>query len=236
MRLGRGPAIAFLLGAAVAIVMIYPTGLPAPLTTLLMCLCPGYWVGIPLLGLIGPMRLDLGAILWVLLASSALMNGLLYALCWYLGRIARTGKRAAQRVLMVGGGVWVALCAWHTIEIWKPEPPPAPVDLASPLTGRWEGVAHGERGDRAVILICYPRTDGTLDGLYYANGELIGPIEEGTHAGDSIQFKTPAFQRHGRRDGTKMTLEARVGRWSSRTELEFVSADTARVPGIVQKY
>jgi hypothetical protein len=62
MRLGRGPAVAFLLGAAVAIVMIYPTGLPALLTTALMCLCPGYWVGIPLLGLIGPMRLDLGAI------------------------------------------------------------------------------------------------------------------------------------------------------------------------------
>jgi hypothetical protein len=33
-----------------------------------------------------------------------------------------------------------------------------------------------------------------------------------------------------------MTLESRVGRWNARTELEFVSADTARVPGIFQQY
>ena len=182
------------------------------------------------------MRLDFGAILWVLMASSAPVNGLLYALCWHLGRIAQTGRRAAQRTLIAGGGVWVAWCAWWCILSFKPEPPPAPVDLASPLTGRWQGVTHGERGDRPVVLICYPRTDGTLDGLYYINGELMGPIEEGTHAGDSIQFNSPGFHHYGRRDGARMTIEWRVGHRSSRTELEFVSADTARVTGILQKY
>ena len=84
--------MAFLLGAAVGIVAIYPIGLPPPLTTFLMCLCPGYWVEIPLLLLIASMRLGLGATLLAALASTALINGELHALCWHLGRNARMGS------------------------------------------------------------------------------------------------------------------------------------------------
>ena len=229
--------MAFGVGAAIGFVLLMVQSGPIVLRIALSCLSPGYWLAGPFLQVLLPRGLGFAGLIWGLIAWSAVINGALYALLWYLRRIARTGRRVARFALLAGAGVWVAWGAWWSARHWpQPDPPPAPVDFSSPLTGRWEGVGHGKARDFPAILICHPRTDGTLDGLFYASGHLIGPIELGAHAGDSLRFLTPGFLQFGHRDGTRMTLESRIGHWTQRIELAFASADTSRVPGIVQEY
>jgi hypothetical protein len=106
--------------------------------------------------------------------------------------------------------------------------PDAPVDLASPLAGRWEGVLHSPRGDRSVILVCHPRTDGALDGYLYVHGEDMGPFEDGVYAGDSLGFEIVGFKYGAHFGRTAMTLVVAVAGMSDTTQLRFVSADTTR--------
>src|SRR5262249_32089481 len=77
---------------------------------------------------------------------------------------------------------------------------------AAPLAGRWEGVFHGGRGDQAVVLICRPGTSGALSGLLYMGGDLMGPLENGMAAGDSLHFNVLNFEFRARRDNDRMNV------------------------------
>src|SRR5512133_2897538 len=81
---------------------------------------------------------------------------------------------------------------------------------AAPLAGRWEGVFHGGRGDQPLVLICRPGADGKIGGALYMSGDLVGPLEEGEMAGDSLRFRVMNFSFRGRRDEDRMNLELAI--------------------------
>jgi hypothetical protein len=234
----RGTLVAFVVGAAIVTFGIsYSSGYPTSLMTVVGYLSPAFVIGPPIVGLFFHSFDDpffgIG-----LLAIYALTNGLLYALVW---KLSSTGARAGQAgvvraatlipaALMVG--LWTTSYVRTTAENLKPDPPPAPVDLTSPLAGRWEGALHSRAGELPVILVCHPRTDGTLDGYFYLDGvkfKSVAPLEEGTFASDSFRFTASSFTYQGRRDSTVMSIEylypADPGHGIT---LHFVSADTAR--------
>jgi hypothetical protein len=224
--------VAFVVGAIIGAVMgSFPQGLPLPAQLVLSFLAPGAVLGLPLAGMIlVPMGWNNPAFGPIVISTFAVTNGLCFGLVSYLTRLAVNGKRATFLPVVLGLGVWMAWFVPMWVSNWPtPEPPPMPVDLASPLAGRWEGVTHGARGDAPITLICHPRTDGTLDGFLYASGALMGPLEEGTFAGDSLRFDVGSFQQRGRRDGTQMAIEMTVSGMKQEMELRFVSADTARL-------
>src|SRR5262249_30184668 len=68
--------------------------------------------------------------------------------------------------------------------------PPATL-TAAPLAGRWEGVFHGGRGDQPVTLILRP--GASLTGAFYQAGDLVGPLDHGRVAGDSLYFTVMNF-------------------------------------------
>jgi cyanophycinase len=77
---------------------------------------------------------------------------------------------------------------------------------AAPLAGRWEGTFHGGRGDQAVTLICRPQPGGAITGLLYMGGDLMGPIENGVAAGDSLRFNVMNFDFRASRADDQMSL------------------------------
>lgn len=227
-------ALAFVLGASIVTAMLlFPPGAMLP-SRVLGYLCPGFLLGITLVGGL----LDAPGWGWIL-PSAFFTNGLLYALVWYLARITVRGRRAGVLVVVLGVGLWTAwYVQWCIENMPTPEPPIMPVDLASPLAGRWEGVMDGVRFDPQVILICHPRTDGTLDGLLYVNGYFSGPFFEGEFAGDSLYFEVNSFQYGGHRDSSRLVMESRAGSYARKIELRFVSADTTRLdlPDLMERH
>ena len=219
--------MAFVVGAVVPLMVLQFLG-PWPLSVLIMAVCPGGPMATPLVRYF-PLGEGLDGAIFGLAVLSALINGLIYSLGWYLARIARAGTRAALVPLIVGVGVWGAWCIhWGLENRPKPVPPPAPVDLASPLAGRWEGVIHGARGDVPTILVFHPRTDGTLDGFFYVRGYFLGELREGAYAGDSLHFEHSSFYHQGRVAGTELSIEE-IGGGASRMSLRFVTRDTTRL-------
>ena len=228
MRRRLSDVVVFVVGASVLVVASdYSGGWPVALSMAVRFLCPGFLLGRPLAALLPDMGLE-GIGLQILIM--ALTNGALCSLAWYLCRIAMKGSRATLAAVTLAVGVWTLVYArWSAVNWPKPEPPPKPVDLSSSLAGRWEGVAHGARGDRAVILVLHPRTDGTLDGFLYESGYLFGPFYRGGFVGDSVHFDVGSLEQRGRRDGDRMTLESTMSGSSQTMELRFVSADTSRL-------
>lgn len=190
-------------------------------------LSPGYFVGIPFVQIIGMIGLfSFGFFFFV----AIVVNGLIYGLVSYLARNALKGRRAARLVLGLGMGIWITWGAVYTVQAWPWPERFAPVVLASPLTGRWEGVFHGMRGDRHVTLVCHPRADSTLDGYLYIHGHDLGSFDEATYAGDSIFISIIGTEYRARFEGSRMNMTASSGGHSQAAELQFVSADTTR-PG-----
>jgi hypothetical protein len=226
-RFGDVPA--FVIGASVGCVMVGLSGNQLGLWTLpLVFLCPGFFVALPALGLLEVGLFTPGFFLSILLAT-AVFNGVIYGLAWHLTRLAVEGRRPLLVPVVLGAGLWISWFVNWTVENWpKPEPPPAPVDLTSPLAGRWVGVIHGHTREVPVTLILHPRIDGTLDGFQCNSREYVERFDEGTYAGDSLRYEIMGFQQRGRRDGTTMTIESSVGGTKQMWELRFVSADTGR--------
>ena len=107
-------------------------------------------------------------------------------------------------------------------------PAPAPIDLASPLAGRWDGVLQVANGDRPAVLVCHPHTDKVLDGYLYITGMDMGQFQGGIWAADSLNFEIEGFQYHAYIDSTTMTIK-RSGRGVNELmALRFVGADTTR--------
>jgi cyanophycinase len=101
---------------------------------------------------------------------------------------------------------------------------------ASPLAGRWDGVFHGGRGDQEVVLICRPGSNGTLGGLIYMGGDLMGPIENGSVTGDSLRFNVMNFLFLAKRSGDQMALQLVIAHGKTHDmALHFTSADTSAV-------
>jgi cyanophycinase len=99
---------------------------------------------------------------------------------------------------------------------------------AAPLAGRWEGVFHGGRGDHPLVLICRPSGDTKIDGTLYMDGDLVGPLEEGEIAGDSLRFRVRNYSFRGRRSDDRMTLEFAIAHGTTHDlELRFAAADTS---------
>ena len=107
-------------------------------------------------------------------------------------------------------------------------PAPAPVDLASPPAGRWDGVLAVRSGGYPVVLICHPRTDQTLDGYLYITGMDMGLLKEGVWAADSLHFEIEGFRYNAHFDSTRMAM-GRSGKGMNQSiALRFVGADTTR--------
>ena len=99
---------------------------------------------------------------------------------------------------------------------------------AAPLAGRWEGAFHGGRGDQPVTLVCRTGAAGTLSGLLYMDGDLVGPLENGRIDGDSLQFTVMNFACRALRKGEEMNVELAVANGRSHEiSLRFASPDTA---------
>ncbi len=219
-------AAAFVIGVIVALIQ----GGAAddfvwPIRLALSLLCPGYYVGLPLFFLVG--AIGLGSIGFFFVVG-ILVNGLIFGLASYLIQRAIKGHRVARIALTIGVGVWITWGAVYTISAWPWPEHLAPVDLSSPLAGRWKGVLHAPRGDRSVVLVCHPRADSTLDGYLYVHGRDMGPIENGVYAGDSLHFGELGYDYNAHFDHTKMAIVITVSGKSNGAELRFVSADTSR--------
>ncbi len=224
-----GDVAAFVIGATVGCVMFsFSSDIPGPVAWALFFLSPGWLVAVLALGMFNVGVLTPGSFLSFLL-TTAVFNGLIYGLAWHLTRLAVEGRRRLLVPVVLGAGFWISWFVHLTVENWSPEPPLAPVDLTSPLAGRWVGVIHGHTRDVPVTLILHPRTDGTLHGFQCNRREYVERFDEGAHAGDSLRYDIISFQQRGRRDGTAMTIESSVGRTKQMWELRFVSADTGRV-------
>jgi cyanophycinase len=101
--------------------------------------------------------------------------------------------------------------------------------LAAPLAGRWEGVFHGGRGDHPLVLICRPSGDAKLDGTLYMDGDLVGPLEDGAMAGDSLHFRVRTYSFRGLRSDDRMKLELAIAHGTTHdVEFRFAAADTTR--------
>ncbi len=217
-------AAAFVIGAIAAFMQGGAAGDFAwPIRLALTLLCPGYYAGLPLLFLVGAMGLGSFGFFFLL---GILFNGLIFGLASYLIRHAMQGQRVARIALAIGMGVWITWGAAYAISSLPR--PPAPVDLSSPLAGRWNGVLHAPRGDRSIVLVCHPRADSTLDGYLYVHGFDMGPFEDGVYARDSLHFGIAGYDYSAHFDHTKMTMVIRVSGKSNGAELRFVSADTTR--------
>jgi hypothetical protein len=216
-------AAAFVIGAILAFMQggaatDYPW-----LTVAHTILCPGYVVGLPLFFLVGAIGLASFGFFFFL---SILVNGLIFGLASYLIRNALKGQRAARLALALGMGVWITWGVVWTVQAWPK--PPAPVILASPLAGRWNGVLHAPRGDRSMVLVCHPRADSTLDGYLYVHGWDMGPFENGVYARDSLHFEIVGYNYSAHFDSTAMAMVVTVSGMSNEAEFRFASADTSR--------
>lgn len=219
-------AAAFVIGAIAAFLLVGATAdFTWPIRLALSLLCPGYFVGFPLLLLVG--ALGLGSLGFYFLVG-ILVNGLIFGLASYLIRRAMNGERVARIALTIGMGVWITWGAVYAISSWPPADHPAPVDLSSPLAGRWNGVLHAKRGDRSIVLVCHPRADSTLDGYLYVHGWDMGPFENGVYARDSLHFAIVGYNHSAHFDNAKMAMVITVSGMRSEAELRFVSADTTR--------
>ena len=99
---------------------------------------------------------------------------------------------------------------------------------AAPLSGRWEGVFHGGRGDQPVTLICREGQGGTFTGLLYMSGDLMGPIENGTVAGDSLHFNVMNFGFRASRQADQMHVVLSIVHGQAHEmALHFTNPDTA---------
>jgi len=99
---------------------------------------------------------------------------------------------------------------------------------AAPLAGRWEGMFHGGRGDQPVMLICRPGAGDALTGLLYMGGDLVGPVEHGTVAGDSLRFTVMNFGFRALRQADRMQLEMSIAHGQTHElALRFTNPDTA---------
>jgi len=205
----------------------FSSDLPRPVSWALFFFSPGWLVAVLLLGMFKVGVLSPGSFSTFLL-TTAVFNGLFYGLAWHLTRLAIEGRRRLLVPVVLGAGFWISWFVHLTLENWSPTPPLAPVDLTSPLAGRWVGVIHGYTGDAPVTLILHPRTDGTLDGFQCNSRVYVERFDEGTYAGDSFSYDIISFQQRGRRDGTTMTIESSVMGKKQMWELRFVSADTGR--------
>lgn len=219
-------AAAFVIGTIPAFMLGGLTGdVPWPVRLALSLVSPGYVVGLPLCYLVGAIGLFSFRFFFLV---AVLANGLIFALASYLIRNALKGQRPARLALSLGMGSWITWGVVWGVNAMRAEPPPAPVNLASPLAGRWEGVLHAPRGDCPITLVCHPRADSTLDGYLYVRGGDMGPFENGVYARDSLHFGIIGFEYSAHFDGTAMAMVASVARSSDRAELRFVSADTSR--------
>jgi hypothetical protein len=107
-------------------------------------------------------------------------------------------------------------------------PAPAPVDLASPLAGRWYGALSVPGGDRPVLLICHPRTDKMLDGYLFIAGTDMGRFQDGVWAADSLHFEIEGVRYNAHFDSTTMAA-VRSGRGMLQSmALRFAGADTTK--------
>jgi cyanophycinase len=105
---------------------------------------------------------------------------------------------------------------------------PIAASAGTPLAGRWDGVFHGGRGDQDVVLICRPGSNGALGGLVYFGGDLMGPIENGSLAGDSLRFNVMNFGFLAKRRGDQMALQMVIAHGKTHDmALHFTSADTS---------
>ncbi len=191
----------------------------------LSLLCPGYFAGLPLFFLVG--AIGLGSMGFFFLVG-ILFNGLIFGLASYLIRNAMKGQRVARIALTIGMGVWITWGAVYAISWWPRSDHLAPVDLSSPLAGRWNGVLHARRGDRSIALVCHPRADSTLDGYLYVHGWDMGPFENGVYARDSLHFEIVGYDHSAHFDHAKMAMVITVSGMRSEAELRFASADTMR--------
>ena len=107
-------------------------------------------------------------------------------------------------------------------------PAPAPVDLASPLAGHWDGVLPTRSGGIPVVLICHPHTDRVLDGYLYIDGMDMGRFEGGIWAADSLHFEKEGFRYSAHFDSTTMAMERSGKGMNQSMALRFVGADTTR--------
>jgi hypothetical protein len=229
MKPRLGDAVGFAIGAIGAFVMVHPwPGIPPVLWMGLLFLCPGIFLAFFVIAL-APSP-GLSGLTWVFWLGPVL-NGLVFATSWRLTRSAVQGRRLTVLALVIGLASWITWFAVWSVQNWPtPEPPIAPVDLASPLAGRWQGVLHTSQDDRPVFMICHPRTDGTLDGFLSINGGEIEVFDEGTCTGDSLYFSIIGYHYSGHRDSTRLSMRIEIYGVSQPMDLTFVSADTSVGP------
>jgi len=228
-----GDAVAFVLGAAVAIMMVNATGKPGPMPMVTGFLNPGF----PLAGLVlqpFAMAFDLSLDwVWVLVAVSAIVNGLVYVTARRVVGMMLSGVWGIAIPLVLVVGAWTMGYVARVREnqaATVPPPAPSPLDVRSPLAGRWDGIMHGATGNPPVVMICRPRMDGTLDGLMWTDGYFNGPFENGRFAGDSLNFELEFSQQRGARDSTRMSIASTMSGSTQMIDLQFTSADTTAPP------
>ena len=134
-------AAAFVIGAIAAFMQGGAMGdSPWPIRLALTILGPGYFVGFPLVFLVGAIGL---ASLGFFFLVSILVNGLIFGLTSYL--IQKVHQEASGRPESPWPLAWASGSPGaprYTISSWPWPEHVAPVDLSSPLAGRWKGVLH----------------------------------------------------------------------------------------------
>jgi hypothetical protein len=233
VRLPVGVVVAFVLGAVIGAIMAVggfsdSPRWPAPALMALDFLCPAALLPSGIFGQLFPGGFGSPHFRAIFLAYLAVTNGLLYVIPWRLTRIGLDRRNSvAVRALalvpvIVTVGLWTAGSVRRNLQVWSEivSPVVGPTDPASRLAGRWEGVTR--KGDLPVVLICRPRVGGTLDGLVYMDGGLMGRIENGTFAGDTFYYNIDSFRFRGHREADRMAIDLLLGRaWVREMELHL---------------
>jgi|SRR5262245_19747454 len=226
-----GSTIASVIGAAIgALAAFFPGVWPLPVAMALFVLCPGSFVLAPIMGHLMFGGLQFASVMAAIYAT--VMNGLTYAVVWFLFRMgletrnAPALRKGALALAIVSVSVWTAFSVSLVLGSLPDALPPA-IATHSPLVGRWEGDYRHGRVEMSAVLICRPRADGTLDGVLYLGGRREGELHAGTYRGDTLTFIAGNSLYRARRKGDQMTVEALLrGEVFGVIELRHVGPDT----------
>jgi hypothetical protein len=84
------------------------------------------------------------------------------------------------------------------------------------LNGEWRGTLALDNSSPQLVLE-FNVTDSTFAGKVYADGDLMGPMDQGSRDGNRVHFKVGRFDFTGVVTGARMKIDLIVYNGSTRT-------------------
>src|SRR5215510_13173839 len=99
--------------------------------------------------------------------------------------------------------VWILVAALvaHSVSAQVPLTPPAVI-----VNGTWTGTLVLDNSSPRIELVI-DASDSLVTGKVYSDGSLMGPVEEGSRAGNKIHFKLDRLDFTGDVAGSRMAVD-----------------------------